>query len=97
MEVTMKESLDLETTPCNESCVQVGCENYSRLARQEALRYIALLEKKFPKSVGMYRIKSNPHDFGTYLSLEIVFDDENEEQSEIAYEVEANLPENWED
>ena len=93
----MRDYLSLETTPCNEDCVQVGSENYMVNARKECKRFIALLEKKFPKSVGMYRIATHPHDFGSYLDVEIVYDDENEEQTDIAMEVESNLPENWED
>jgi hypothetical protein len=40
-------------------------------------------------------VSSNPHDFGTYLDLQIVYDDDSEESCEWTFRVEADLPGKW--
>jgi len=40
-------------------------------------------------------IRSNPHDFGTYLTVEAVFDPANEQARAYAYRCEGNSPELW--
>jgi hypothetical protein len=41
--------------------------------------------------------KSNAHDFGTYYSLCIYFNDDNETESEFVYNIEEKFPENWDE
>jgi hypothetical protein len=68
--------------------------------RTECKAFAAQLERAFPLAVeaGVYfRVKSNPHDLGSYLSVQAVFDDENEEQTEWAYTIENELPEAWDE
>jgi hypothetical protein len=96
----MKDYLDLDTVPCDEPCASVGQPDYSKRARLEARAYVAQLERAFPLAVdaGVYfRVKSNPHDFGSYLSVQVVFDDEDEAQTEWAYTIESELPNTWDD
>jgi hypothetical protein len=96
----MKDYLDLDTVPVDESCAAVGQPDYQKRARLEARAFIAQLERTFPDAVaaGVYfKVKSNPHDFGSYLSVQVVFDDEDEAQTEWAYTIESELPNTWDD
>jgi len=94
----MRDCLELGPTPCNENCAQVGIESYHVIAKQECQRYIDLIRKVVgPEPEGArLRIKSNPHDFGTYYEVACYFDDTNETAIDYAYHCEANLPANWE-
>jgi hypothetical protein len=93
------EYLELGSAPADESCAQVGSENYYEQMRAEAVRYIQLLRKRFGEEPpgALFRLKAFPHDFGTYHEVCIVYEIENEEASEYAYAVESNLPANWTD
>jgi len=91
----MKDYLSLGTTPVEENCVQLTDEKYMLKANEECRKFISLLEKTFPKTRGMYSIKRCPHDFGTYLDVIINYDDENEKETELALEVEGNIPSTW--
>ncbi len=98
----MRDFLDIESAPYEENCVQVNSNtNYMPAMRAEAIKFKEMLERRFAKlieSTGIYlRIARNPHDFGSYLSLQVVYDDENEKQSDAAYFIEANCPETWDD
>lgn len=101
-----KQILNLAPTPLDEQCTQVGDPNYHEEARKEINAFIGQLRRMFgeePKGC-RYKITSNPHDFGTYLDLDIIFyeDDEAENEEEnkaaqYAYNVENNLPNNWDE
>ena len=96
----MRDYLDLDTVPSDEPCAAVGQPDYSKRARLEARAYVAQLQRAFPDAVaaGVYfRIKSNPHDFGSYLSVQVVFDDDDEAQTEWAYTIEDDLPVAWDE
>jgi hypothetical protein len=95
----MRESLELGPTPCDEECAQVGKDDYFTKARPECRRYIELLNKKFGKPPGeaYFYVKSNPHDFGSYLEVAIKFDPNNRDEAAFAYHVESNLPATWTD
>ena len=49
-----------------------------------------------PPGTGI-KVISCPHDFGTYLDLQIVYDDDSEESCEWAFRVEADLPGKWDE
>ncbi len=93
----MRETLGVGVCPWEEECVQVGCENYLALAEQECQRYIELLTKIHgtPPGNARFQISYNPHDFGTYLEVDIHFDSDSDVESEWAYRVEANTPAQW--
>jgi len=95
----MIDYLEIETTPSEESCVQVKSnEPYMTEMRKEAQRYAAMLKKRFADcdkvSIG---IKTNPHDLGSYLSIKIKFDDSDDIAGQQAYHIENNLPQYWAD
>lgn len=64
-----------DTCPGDESCSGDVQEQ-----RAQARKYIKLLEKANPTPEGcQLKIKTNPHDFGDYISLEAHGDPDNEE------------------
>ncbi len=68
---------ELETTPCDEDCAQVGqTPDYAVIARCEALIHAAALQAFYgPAPAGTrFRVKANAHDFGTYYSLAFIID-----------------------
>lgn len=94
----MLDYLSLETTPIEEDCVQVNRDgDYLPAMRKEAERYAEMLRNRFPQVSHLFKIKRFSHDFGDYLDVCILFDDNNPEQSDLAYWVESNLPLRWDD
>lgn len=94
----MKDTIEIGSSPCDEDCVQVGADSYELLAREECNRFIELIRKKLgpePEGARLF-VKSNPHDFGTYLEVACRFDDENEAATRYAYRCEAEAPATWE-
>ena len=95
----MRDYLELGATPCDEQCAQVGSENYRHDAMKECRRYRELLEKQFPDFEATdcrFVIREEPHDFGTYYEIFVSYDPNNSDSVEFAYNVENNLPSNWE-
>ena len=64
----MRDSLELDCTPIDEPCAQVGSEDYAKNARLECKAFAAQLMRTFgePPPGCSFKITSNPHDFGTY-------------------------------
>ena len=92
----MRDSMYLGATPYEEDCAQVGSDDYMRRARQECRAYIKQLIRMFgdpPESCRLV-IKSSPHDFGSYLAVEAVFDEAGQEY---ALRCENQQPRNWDD
>lgn len=95
----MRENFYLGTTPYEESCEQVGPGYNVSKAHKEAKTFIAQLIRQFgePVATAQFRILNCPHDFGTYKEVVINFDVNNEEESNYAFEVENNLPKDWDE
>ena len=93
----MLEHLFIGSSPTDESCAQVGQDNYMEESRIECRRFIDLIRKKFGDEPEKTRlaIKSSPHDFGTYLEVVVYFNPEDEESRQYAYAVEDNTPATW--
>ncbi len=70
----MCDFLSLGSSPINETCVQVGEQDYASLAKQECARFIGLVRRTFgPEPEGAaLQTKAFPHDLGTYY--EVVLD-----------------------
>ena len=92
----MFETMEFDCTPCAETCAQVGTEIYHSVYKVEANAFIAQLERLFLKVKGLLRIKGNSHDFGTYHSIVLRYREESEIE-DLAYEIESNLPEFWDE
>jgi hypothetical protein len=86
----------LETTPESEKCAQVGEPNYYTDARLEIQAFVDQTERELgPRPGGHFKTRSNPHDFGSYLTVEYVYNPDSEAQAEYAMKVESYMPENW--
>ena len=97
----MRDYLDLSPTPVGEPCVMVEpTGDYLPRMRAECRAFAHQLERTFPQAIEAgcsFRIKSNAHEFGQYLEVQVRFDDDDEHQAEWAYMIEAELPEHWDD
>ena len=94
----MRDRIELATTvPTDEDCAQVGSDNYSKMSRLEAQAFRDQIYRVFgePPANTDIRIKSCPHDFGSYLDLEIVYDDDEDDSCDWTFKVEGNLPDKW--
>jgi hypothetical protein len=76
----MRDCLDLGCAPSMEPCAQVGRVDYWPRAQRECRAFIALIRRTVGAEPdgAQLRVESNPHDFGTYLSVVCEFDSTNE-------------------
>ena len=94
----MQDCLDLGSSPSHEDCAQVGRDDYYELARRECRAYIGQLRRLLgdePEGARL-SVKSNPHDFGTYLSVVVFFDGDNPAALDYAYRCETGA-ESWDE
>ena len=95
----MKDDLYIGSAPAGEDCAQLGREGYTERAWRECRALIGQLRRTFgpePPGVRLY-VRHNPHDFGTYLSVNAEFDPEDELGVTYAFRLESELPESWDD
>ena len=96
----MTDYIDLGSSPCDEDCAQVGSDNYRHRARTECTAYINQLKRMFPTlsdTPVTLRIKSNPHDFGTYYEVIAEFNENDPRACALAYAMENGAPATWDD
>ena len=93
----MRETYELDMTPYDEPCAQVGDEAYRENVRLEFAAIKAQLIRMFgePPAGAYLKSQSAPHDFGTYYELAVVYNDESEEASEYVSRVENDFPASW--
>lgn len=89
--------LSIGPTPAEEDCAQVGSDSYHTKARKEceAFRKQMLRLMGEPPAGACLRVKTFPHDFGSYLELCCVFREDNEEATSYAYRCEEASPARW--
>ena len=82
-----------DTSPYGEDCVCVGEDDYYPRAKKEANRFLAQMRKHYGVEPGnsYLEIKKNPHDFGTYLSIEFHYNPDNEEEVDYGFDIEGDL------
>ena len=87
------------TTPHEEKCVQSNSANYSRLSKIEArvLKNQLLRMHGTPPGNVYFKVTSNPHDFGDYNDLAIVYNDNDEDEMDYMLKIESGIPNNWDD
>jgi len=97
----MRETLELGSSPCGEDCAQLGSEGYRRRAliecgayRHQLERVIEAMGKPVPDGFAL-TIKGFQHDYGTYYEVVAIF--ESEEGADLAYALEAQIPEYWDE
>ena len=88
----MRQYLELGSTPIDEVCKQVGTDDYYDI-RQECLVYKNQLERMFPGN--NFKVKTFHHDFGDYCEVVIIYDDDDDRQEVLVYEIENKLPLAW--
>ena len=95
---TATDYLEIGSSPCAESCAQVGIEDYERKAKKECRALMNQLIRIHgePPPTAKLVIKGNSHDFGTYYELRCVYAIDNEAGTNYALACE-NLPEYWDD
>jgi hypothetical protein len=91
----MRDFMYLGSAPYGEDCASVGQDDYHKRARAECRAYIGQLKRMFgdPPDGCSLVIRSNPHDFGSYLSVDAVFSDEA--GAAYALKCENDQPELW--
>ena len=82
-----------DTSPYAEDCVYVGEGNYLSRATNEANRFLSQIRKHYGNEPGNseLKIKRNPHDFGTYLSIEFYYEADNEEEVDYGFDIEGDV------
>ena len=91
--------IELGPVPAEEDCIQVDPNRiYLPQMRAECNRYRTMLEQRFPDlPPGIsFIIKTNSHDFGTYLEVAVKTDDSDSADS-AALLVEEYAPITWDD
>ncbi len=86
-------------TPRDESCVYVGEPDYDEKALAECRRFIKLLRQTFgtePDGARL-RVKSFPHDFGTYCEVVCHFNSDVPASVAYAMRCENEAPATWEE
>lgn len=93
----MTEEIYLGPVPLEEECVQVGTKDYMRRSKIECEVFISQLKRAFgsPPKGSSFKILNCPHDFGTYREVVIEFNPEFPECVNWAFNVEENIPLNW--
>ncbi len=107
MATLIRDSLYIGESPWEETCAQVGSDMYPANAQKECQRFINQIRNHYgsePVGARLY-IKSNPHDFGSYLSVECEFawdpsemDEEWTPSQEYAFAIEGDdlgVLQNW--
>jgi hypothetical protein len=87
----MREYMDIGSTPHEEDCAQVGSEGYAKRARQECALFAKQIIKHYGEPEhGYLTIKGHVHDFGTYYEVRVCYDDEDEESTNWAFDIEGD-------
>ncbi len=87
--------LNIGSTPTDEPCAQIDSPNCSILSHIEARVFINQLYRQFPTSDIHLKVKTFAHDFGNYIEVIVLFDENNPKSIDQAYDIEANTPSNW--
>lgn len=98
----MNDYLNIGSTPYAEPCAQVGSPDYSRLSTIECRAFAnqchrVMVNKFGEEYTAIVRIKSFPHDFGTYKEVVVEYNPEIESQTEQALYLESADLEYWDD
>ena len=87
----MKDSLNIGPAPSDEPCAQLGSPDYKRIALAECQRFIEQIRRHYPEPMGGYlSIARESHDFGVYFEVTCVYETDDEEASQWAYDVEGD-------
>lgn len=93
----MRDRIDIGPVPAEESCAQLGSDRYHRVWRAECRAFCAQLLRVFgPEPEGARLIiTSNPHDFGTYHDVAVLYETDNVAALDWALRIEGDTPAEW--
>jgi hypothetical protein len=85
------------SSPPEETCAQVGSDDYYTRARRECTAYIEQLRRALGREPDGARlsIKSCPHDFGDYLEVVCHFESDKPDSVDYALRCESDGPPRW--
>jgi hypothetical protein len=92
-----EETIWLGSSPALEQCAQVGETDYARDAKAECAAFIAAIRKvcgREPEGARLV-VRSQPHDFGDYYEVAVIYDGDNEWAARYAAKVDAEAPTTW--
>lgn len=81
--------------PVDEDVAQVGQSDYEERSYQECKIFLRQLVRQFGD--GDLKIKSFPHDFGSYREVVVYYDPSDEESTNFAFRLEKETPLLWDD
>ena len=83
--------INIGSTPHDEPCIGVGDPEYYTKGVAEVQRFARQIEKHYPPVPGArIKVKAFDHDFGTYHEACVIYNDNSDEATEYAYEVDAD-------
>ena len=93
----MSDFLELGPCPCDEDCEQLGANYDPARARMECRVLLDQMIRQLgdPPAGAYFKIRSNPHDFGTYYELAVYFDENEEQAVKYAFKAEREFPQHW--
>lgn len=89
----------LGPAPAMEECIQVGSDDYARNAKTECRAFIEAIRKVCghePEGARL-TVKSQPHDFGSYYEVAVIFDGNDQAAAEYAAKCDEKAPGTWEE
>jgi hypothetical protein len=91
------ERYHLGPAPVEESCAQLGQDDYENQAKAECRTYIAAIRIVCgdPPDAANLRMVSQPHDFGLYWEVVVEFDPSNRKACEYAARCDEQAPTTW--
>lgn len=93
----IKEIMDLACVPYDEPCAQIDNPDYQDKAVKECQSYIRQLKRVFgePPDGARLKLRYNPHDLGTYLSVVCEYSRMMPDAVAYAFKCEAEGPAKW--
>jgi hypothetical protein len=92
-----KDYLELGEVPYDEKCAQVGVYGYTKVATMEVAAFTNQL-RRLLKANNKPEMDIRPkweHGREASVSVVVYFDDENQDQIEVAYWLDENMPDKW--
>lgn len=95
----MLDYINIGSSPVDESCAQVGDEDYYERSRKECRALIHQLRREFgAEPVGArLTVKGFSHDFGTYHEVICEYDTNSEKAVNYAFSCENETPQHWDE
>jgi hypothetical protein len=93
--IKVREYIELGPVPFDEAAVQLGDPYYEAAATVQCKAYAKQLERLHPTAT--LGIKWFTHDFGRYPEVVVYYDPNDEVQTNLAFEIEGDLPAAWDE